>query len=171
MGMMRRSPGLTCKVGSSNPSGVMKHKSSIPSWSILCWYENLTLRNPLELKSAGGLWATLPALKRGQGLATGGTGATTLVVVVLICAEGSERASVSTLLTSRTNETAATETISSPTTATDLGWNFILPPLNLDLLLLYLDCFLDLNAAELTLPAICRPQYCRAHRDRRAQGA
>src|SRR6202035_4304947 len=126
--MMRLSPGLTCKVGSSNPSGVMKHRSSVPSWSILCWYENLTLRNPLELKSAGGLWVRWPALKRGQGLATGSTGARRLLVLVLVCTEVPDCASVSTLLTSRTNETAATETSISPTDATDLDWNFILPP-------------------------------------------
>src|ERR1700694_321907 len=103
----------------------MKHRNSIPSWSILCWYENLTLRNPLELKSAGGLWARLPAWKRGQGLATGSPGASRLVVVVLVCAAVSECASMSTLLTSRTNETVATETSISATGATDLDWNFI----------------------------------------------
>jgi hypothetical protein len=111
---------LTCRVGFSKASGVMKHRSSIRSWSILCWYENLTLRNPLELKSAGGLWARLPAVKRGHGLATGSTGGSRLVVVVLVCAELPEFASMFTLLTSRTTETATTETSISPTDATGL---------------------------------------------------
>jgi hypothetical protein len=96
--MMRLSPGFKCKVGSSKPSGVMKHRSSVPSLSNLCSYENRTVRTPLELKSAGGLWATRPALKRrGQGFATGGTGVGGLVEVV-VCAAARECESMSALL-------------------------------------------------------------------------
>src|SRR5713101_6309760 len=100
----------------------MKHRSSMPSVSNLCWYENLTCRTPLELKSAGGLWTTLPGLKRGQGLATGGTGVSRLVVVVVVCVKTPERESTSVLSEGVTlDETAATtETSIMPTDVTIL---------------------------------------------------
>src|SRR5260370_25780585 len=105
----------------------MKERSSVPSLSNLCWYENLTCRTPLELKSAGGLWTTLPALKRGQGLATGGTGVSWLVVVVVVCAMAPACESISAILEGISldelrqlgaNETAAAETSISPIEAT-----------------------------------------------------
>src|SRR6266849_1133364 len=79
----RWSPGFTCSVGSSAPSVVMKHNNSVPSVSNRCWYEKRTLSTPFALKSAGGLWTTPPAAKRGQGLATGGTDAAELLVVTV----------------------------------------------------------------------------------------
>jgi hypothetical protein len=71
---IKRSPGLTCSVGFCRPSGVMKQNSSLAGMleSNRCWYEK---RTPSELKSAAGFCTTLPASGRGQGLATGGTGA------------------------------------------------------------------------------------------------
>src|ERR1700682_1066316 len=95
--MMRWSPGFTCRVGSSRPSGVMKHRSSVPSVANRRWYENLTFRTPFELNSAGGLWAMLPALNRGQGLATGGTGVAELLVVTVVWAKAHACESASTV--------------------------------------------------------------------------
>src|SRR5579863_5527327 len=72
--MTRWSPGFTCSVGFWRPLGVMKQKSSRPAESKMCWYEKLTVRNPPQLKSEGGLATTLPAAGRGHGSATGATG-------------------------------------------------------------------------------------------------
>jgi len=52
----------------------MKQNKVLPAESVLVWYENLTFNTPLELKRLGGLWITLPAANRGQGLATDATG-------------------------------------------------------------------------------------------------
>jgi hypothetical protein len=57
----------------------------------------------LALKSAGGLWITLPAVKRVQGLATGGTGVGELLVVVVVCAKALACHDVSTTRQDNTN--------------------------------------------------------------------
>jgi hypothetical protein len=44
----------------------------------------LTFSTPLELKSAGGWWTMLPALKRGQGLETGLTGVTPVPLAIIL---------------------------------------------------------------------------------------
>src|SRR5258708_6082525 len=75
----------------------MKHRSSVPSLANLCSNENLTVRTPLELKSDGGLWATRPALKRGQGFGTSGTGVGGLAADV-VCATVCESENMSALL-------------------------------------------------------------------------
>src|SRR5947209_3120812 len=69
--MIRWSPGFTCNVGFWNPSGVMKQNNVLPSESVLVWYEKFTVSDPFELNRLWGLWTTLPAAGRGQGLATG----------------------------------------------------------------------------------------------------
>jgi hypothetical protein len=46
-------------------------------------HEKRTFNTPSELKSAAGFCTTLPASGRGQGLATGGTGAALEVAVTV----------------------------------------------------------------------------------------
>ena len=79
--MIKWSPGFTCNVGFCRPSGVMKQNNTLLLASIRCCYEKRTFNTPSKLKSAAGFCTTLPASGRGQGLATGGTGAALEVAV------------------------------------------------------------------------------------------
>src|SRR5271169_6366393 len=47
--MFSVSPGFTCRVGFSRPSGVMKQKSCLPTESVVVWYENRTFSAPFWL--------------------------------------------------------------------------------------------------------------------------
>jgi hypothetical protein len=44
--MFNVSPGFTCSVGSSSPSGVIRQYKVLPCASVLVWYENRTFNTP-----------------------------------------------------------------------------------------------------------------------------
>src|SRR3984893_3886887 len=64
---LRVSPGFTCSVGDTRPSGVLKQKSVRPASSRVVKYSSTTFNTPSRLKRSGGGETMLPAAGRGQG--------------------------------------------------------------------------------------------------------